>query len=31
VRGQTKYLQIQFGHRVAFVNVDDVDVRFSFM
>ncbi|MGB3439065.1 MAG: N-acetylmuramoyl-L-alanine amidase [Actinophytocola sp.] len=31
VRGQTKYLQIQFGHRVAFVNVDDVDVRLSFM
>jgi N-acetylmuramoyl-L-alanine amidase-like protein len=29
VRGQTKYLQIQFGHRVAFVNVDDVDVRLS--
>jgi N-acetyl-anhydromuramyl-L-alanine amidase AmpD len=31
VRGQTKYLQIQFGHRVAFVNVDDVDVRPSFV
>ena len=30
VRGQTKYLQIQFGHRVAFVNLDDVDVRPSF-
>ncbi|MFL6122281.1 N-acetylmuramoyl-L-alanine amidase [Actinophytocola sp.] len=30
VRGQTQYLQIQFGHRVAFVNVDDVDVRPSF-
>ena len=30
VRGQTKYLQVQFGHRVAFVNVDDVDVRLSF-
>jgi hypothetical protein len=29
VRGQTKYLQIQFGHRVAFVNVDDVEVRTS--
>ncbi|WP_459707088.1 N-acetylmuramoyl-L-alanine amidase [Actinophytocola sp. KF-1] len=29
VRGETKYLQIQFGHRVAFVNVDDVDVRLS--
>jgi N-acetyl-anhydromuramyl-L-alanine amidase AmpD len=31
VRGETKYLQIQFGHRVAFVNVDDIDVRPSFM
>jgi hypothetical protein len=31
VRGKTKYLQIQFGHRVAFVNVDDVDVRPSFL
>jgi len=30
VRGQTKYLQVQFGHRVAFVNVDDVDVKPSF-
>jgi len=29
VRGKTKYLQIQFGHRVAFVNLDDVDVRTS--
>lgn len=27
VRGQTRYYQIQFGHRVAFVNADDVDVR----
>jgi hypothetical protein len=31
VRGQTKYLQIQFGHRIAFVNLDDVDVRPSFL
>jgi hypothetical protein len=31
VRGQTKYLQIQFGHRIAFVNLDDVDVRPSFV
>jgi hypothetical protein len=30
VRGQTKYLQIQFGHRVAFVNLDDVDLKLSF-
>jgi N-acetylmuramoyl-L-alanine amidase len=30
VRGQTKYLQIQFGHRIAYVNVADVDVRLSF-
>jgi hypothetical protein len=29
VRGATKYLQIQFGHRVAFVNAADVDVRTS--
>jgi hypothetical protein len=29
VRGETNYLQIQFGHRVAFVNVDDVNVRLS--
>jgi hypothetical protein len=29
VRGTTKYLQIQFGHRVAFVNAADVDVRTS--
>ncbi|HEX6357723.1 N-acetylmuramoyl-L-alanine amidase [Actinophytocola sp.] len=31
VRGETKYVQIQFGHRIAFVNVDDVDVRPSFL
>jgi N-acetyl-anhydromuramyl-L-alanine amidase AmpD len=31
VRGETNYLQIQFGHRVAFVNLDDVDVRPSFL
>jgi hypothetical protein len=27
VRGQTKYVQIQFGHRVAFVNAADVDLK----
>jgi len=27
VRGQTRYVQIQFGHRVMFVNAADVDVR----
>ncbi len=27
VRGKTKYLQIQFGHRVMFVNMADVDIR----
>ncbi|HET8642659.1 MAG TPA: N-acetylmuramoyl-L-alanine amidase, partial [Pseudonocardiaceae bacterium] len=26
VRGQMRYYQIQFGHRMMFVNVDDVDV-----
>jgi N-acetyl-anhydromuramyl-L-alanine amidase AmpD len=31
VRGKTNYLQIQFGHRVAFVNVDDVQVLPSFV
>jgi hypothetical protein len=31
VRGQTNYIQIQFGHRVAFVNVDDVQVLPSFI
>ncbi|MET8985473.1 peptidoglycan recognition family protein [Nonomuraea wenchangensis] len=29
VRGTTKYLQIQFGHRVMFVKADDVQVSFS--
>ena len=29
VRGKTKYLQIQFGHRVMFVKADDVRVMFS--
>ncbi|GAA3231925.1 N-acetylmuramoyl-L-alanine amidase [Nonomuraea helvata] len=29
VRGKTKYLQIQFGHRVMFVKADDVQVTFS--
>jgi hypothetical protein len=24
IRGQTKYVQIQFGHRIGFVNLDDV-------
>ncbi len=27
VRGKTRYLQIQFGHRVMFVDAADVDVR----
>jgi hypothetical protein len=27
VRGQTKYVQIQFGHRIAYVNAADVDLR----
>ncbi|OLF12496.1 peptidoglycan recognition protein family protein [Actinophytocola xanthii] len=27
VRGKTKYVQIQFGHRIAFVNAADVDLR----
>lgn len=26
VRGQTRYVQIQFGHRIAYVMADDVDV-----
>jgi hypothetical protein len=30
VRGKTKYYQIQFGHRVMFVNAEDVDVLPSF-
>jgi hypothetical protein len=30
VRGQTKYVEVQFGHRVAFVNADDVDLKLSF-
>jgi hypothetical protein len=30
VRGNLRYYQIQFGHRVMFVNVDDVVVRPSF-
>jgi hypothetical protein len=30
VRGNMRYLQIQFGHRAMFVNVDDVVVRPSF-
>ncbi|MGI5287301.1 N-acetylmuramoyl-L-alanine amidase [Nonomuraea polychroma] len=29
VRGKTKYLEIQFGHRVMFVKADDVQVSFS--
>ncbi|NRQ37908.1 N-acetylmuramoyl-L-alanine amidase [Nonomuraea sp. NN258] len=29
VRGKTKYLEIQFGHRVMFVKADDVRVSFS--
>jgi hypothetical protein len=31
VRGKTKYLQIQFGHRVMFVKADDVNVLPSFI
>jgi hypothetical protein len=27
IRGDTQYVQIQFGHRVMYVNVDDVDIR----
>jgi N-acetylmuramoyl-L-alanine amidase len=27
VKGQLKYVQIQFGHRIAFVNAADVDLR----
>jgi N-acetyl-anhydromuramyl-L-alanine amidase AmpD len=30
VRGRTKYLQVQFGHRIMFVNAADVDVLPSF-
>ncbi|MCW3845373.1 N-acetylmuramoyl-L-alanine amidase, partial [Micromonospora yasonensis] len=26
VRGEMQYVQIQFGHRVMFVNLDDVDI-----
>ena len=29
VRGKTKYVQIQFGHRIAFVKADDVRVTLS--
>lgn len=31
VRGETKYVQIQFGHRIAYVNAADVDLRPSFL
>ena len=31
IKGQTKYLQIQFGHRIAYVNAADVNVVPSFM
>ncbi|MFE9694303.1 N-acetylmuramoyl-L-alanine amidase [Micromonospora sp. NPDC005806] len=27
IRGRTTYVQIQFGHRIMFVNKDDVDIR----
>jgi hypothetical protein len=27
IRGDMKYVQIQFGHRIMFVNLDDVDIR----
>ncbi|RZQ64053.1 N-acetylmuramoyl-L-alanine amidase [Amycolatopsis suaedae] len=30
IKGKTRYLQVQFGHRVAFVNADDVRVIPSF-
>jgi hypothetical protein len=30
IRGRTRYLQIQFGHRVMFVNLDDVRILPSF-
>ena len=31
IKGKTKYLQIQFGHRIAYVNAADVNVIPSFM
>ncbi|HEY7594686.1 MAG TPA: peptidoglycan recognition family protein [Actinophytocola sp.] len=31
VRGETRYVQIQFGHRVMFVNAADVDLRPSML
>ena len=27
IRGETMYVQIQFGHRIMFVNLADVDIR----
>ncbi|ALG13834.1 N-acetylmuramoyl-L-alanine amidase [Kibdelosporangium phytohabitans] len=30
VRGKTKYVQVQFGHRIMFVKAEDVDVKPSF-
>jgi hypothetical protein len=26
IRGNMTYVQIQFGHRIAYVNLDDVDI-----
>nr|WP_042198911.1 peptidoglycan recognition family protein [Kibdelosporangium sp. MJ126-NF4]CEL23615.1 N-acetylmuramoyl-L-alanine amidase [Kibdelosporangium sp. MJ126-NF4]CTQ93152.1 N-acetylmuramoyl-L-alanine amidase (EC 3.5.1.28) [Kibdelosporangium sp. MJ126-NF4] len=31
VKGKTKYVQIQFGHRIMFVKASDVDVKPSFL
>ncbi|GAA0726987.1 N-acetylmuramoyl-L-alanine amidase [Dactylosporangium roseum] len=31
VRGQTKYAQVQFGHRIMYVNLDDVQILPSFV
>ncbi|MDG6101838.1 N-acetylmuramoyl-L-alanine amidase [Dactylosporangium aurantiacum] len=31
IRGQTRYAQVQFGHRVMFVNLDDVQILPSFL
>lgn len=31
IRGETRYVQIQFGHRIAFVNTDDVRILPSWL
>jgi hypothetical protein len=31
IRGTTKYVQIQFGHRIAYVNLDDVQILPSWL